>query len=816
MFKKITFLFTLLCVAQLFAGQNLIMNGDLDSTGKSFPSYWMFRNHSDGIVTPFNQGGPDNQPFIRIESKRAAFVVRQNGLELVPGGKYKLSAYIRSKGLKGKNSGVTIAGNSVGIKNLPENQPEWKFYEVEFTLDDGKNYKFDLMVDDEGGQLDVAQVRLIPISQDAVKGSKSQLENMDPTMVPLGLLNYIPAHKPELPFFLIGSFPGAPENWVGEFTIDGKKKIRIPLTDRRATLNLSAVALGKHRVDFVLRDTKSGKTLLSDRYDIRIVTVPQADPNGVKLNNLVVKLRDGVLRAGEKFKVINHRNGWVLFRFKSSAGSRPVLKLDGKLLFNSAFRGDYVIKQLDAGVYELSNCGGNAEVDIRLIPDIHIFPLGSTRVPGNEPYDWRFAKKYMLPALTTINEGGFSPAERQEVRDYGLKFLANFGVLNPKKPNDRQDLLDRMTKAKAIADDNYDGMTMDEVEYWDFPAINPYAWALKHFPSTQEKEIRSWIIGPPSQSYCNYISAAANASQGHGKILYEVYNRGQFTKGDADNYFRQISQHINFYRDITPGLFNNLCIILGNYSQAPMISLDQITHVDYRYYLDMQMNILANNPAADGLNGVGFWGCHNCDEEILRWSFALLKHYAIDGNKGMLSDKYGYSYHNRILKNGDFEDGLEGWSKTGNVTIASHEKYGSESQRRYGSVYKLGDKFAVLTRDAGPAAQLRQKLTGLTPGKKYCIFYMVADYDHILTGKNQPQRFKLNLDINNGDICRRSYFVDDRNRPNFKARVNSCKYVFVARGTEAEVVFTNANADIGSRLALNYIYVRPYFPTEEK
>ena len=88
---------------------------------------------------------------------------------------------------------------------------------------------------------------------------------------------------------------------------------------------------------------------------------------------------------------------------------------------------------------------------------------------------------------------------------------------------------------------------------------------------------------------------------------------------------------------------------------------------------------------------------------------------------------------------------------------------------------------------------------------------MVADYDDILNGVNRPRRHQLQLTVSGADIVRRSYFVDTRKRPKLKARVNSCKYVFRAEGTEAELVFSTRKAAPGTRLALNYITVRPYF-----
>ena len=116
-----------------------------------------------------------------------------------------------------------------------------------------------------------------------------------------------------------------------------------------------------------------------------------------------------------------------------------------------------------------------------------------------------------------------------------------------------------------------------------------------------------------------------------------------------------------------------------------------------------------------------------------------------------------------------------------------------------------------LDKAADGAGEVRQMLTGLTPGAKYSVFYMVADYDDILKGVNNPRRHPLELTISGAELCRQSYYVDDRNRPALKARVNSCKLVFEPAGTEAELVFSVKHAEPGTRIALNYITVRRYF-----
>lgn len=812
--KSVIFYLLLFMVSLTAAEKNLVMNGEFKMDGKVFPPFWMFRTHSPSQISGFASGGPDNKSFLRIEGKRAYAYVQQNNLVLVKGETYRISAKVRTKNLTGKNSGVTVhPGDGKGLMNLPENQSEWLYVEGGTTVPvDKQHYTVSIQVDAPDAVLDITELKLVPLSEKAAEKSKRQIENIHQALVPLFLLEHFDLKKSRAEFVWTGEMPGNAKNMSSlqcVFSLNGKN-ITVPFSTKKMVVDLKKLvsAPGQGVLKLGIKDKTSGKEVFSQQYKMRFISLPEMK-SGKKLNNLVSELFSGKVAAGKSVKIGNPRNGWLYIA--ASGNDSPLLTLNGKTVLEKDYPHHSTVRKVAAGEYTLKNCGSEVQITVRSIPDIHMFPLGSCRVPGNDAYDWEFAKKYMLPAFTTINVSGMTPAERAESARFGLLHIANFGVLNPAKPNDRDDLLRRMNEFKDFKSPMFDGMSMDEVEYWDAPAVSPYTWALKNFANPGNKEIRSWVIGPPSVSYADYISTGCNVSGGWGRILYEVYNRQQFTEAESKAYIRQTAQHIGSYRDIAPQLLNNISVILGNFSQPPMLSLDQIPYTDYKYYLDMQMFEIANDPLFDGLGGIGFWGSHSCDEEMLRWCFALLKHYAIDGNKNMLSGKYGFKFLPGIVKNGDFEEGLEHWQVKGDVATGYKKGYGVKMQNRYGSNFEIGDRFAVITRKEGEASEIRQKLTGLTPGKKYTIFYMVADYDDILTGKNDSRRHQLSLNVENSNIVRKSYFVDDRKGTKYKVRMNSCKYVFVPKGESVELVFSNRKAKPGTRLALNYISVRPYF-----
>ena len=69
------------------------------------------------------------------------------------------------------------------------------------------------------------------------------------------------------------------------------------------------------------------------------------------------------------------------------------------------------------------------------------------------------------------------------------------------------------------------------------------------------------------------------------------------------------------------------------FMSAPPLTLNAEPGVDYKVYLDMQMHLLANDPVLFGLYGIQWYHNGYVDEEILRWSAKLFRHYGIEGRK---------------------------------------------------------------------------------------------------------------------------------------------------------------------------------------
>jgi hypothetical protein len=401
----------------------------------------------------------------------------------------------------------------------------------------------------------------------------------------------------------------------------------------------------------------------------------------------------------------------------------------------------------------------------------------------------------------------------------GLKWLANVGTTNPK---DAADLVKRMTKNAGMTAAWYDGFTCDE-QFFSRPSLVHYTEALRLYKNPENRLIYTWIVGKPGLPgiHSDFISASLNASRGQGRLLFEAYCHSRPSEADAISYLNDrvvdtMAQFNTYYPDAVLGSG----MLFGNFNQIPIISLDVNPEVDYKYYLDMQLNLIANNPVFKDLGITGYWGSYYDDEELYRWSFRLLRHYCVEGKTDMLSKKFGYAYAPGHLKNCDFIDGLKDWktSSTKSLRSGRFSGYGKSSQGRWGAAGGTGDKFCIFTRGKDEPSTLTQSATGLTPGKVYTLQFVTSDYNNMKAGKFDPKQLGLDAVLGEGAeiIPEKSYvFVDKRNsgkqKNNGKVRINLHHIRFTAMEPSFTITFTDAIAAPGTEIALNYVMLKPYF-----
>ena len=280
---------------------------------------------------------------------------------------------------------------------------------------------------------------------------------------------------------------------------------------------------------------------------------------------------------------------------------------------------------------------GGGRLLVRAIAEIFNYPAcAHSQVPQNGKYDWDFHVKHIFPAVTTLNGGRVPDEHLPELKERGLLWLANLGTVNPK---DADDLLARMAKSPGFSNPMYDGVTCDE-QFFGQANLSHYTEALWAYDNPSQRLLYTWIVGKPGLvgAHNDFMSASFNASRGRGRLLFEAYCHSRPDEKDASDYLlNRLVDTMDSFKQFFPNAAAGTGMILGNFNQIPIISLDVNPEVDYKYYLDMQVNLIANHPSFRDLATTGYWGSYYDDEELYRWSFAIMRHYCVEGNTGMLS-----------------------------------------------------------------------------------------------------------------------------------------------------------------------------------
>jgi len=723
--------------------------------------------------------------------------------------------------------------NDVGLNALPADS-EWIFLEKTFTLfpSKDKEYGLAMFAVDLTGEIAFAEVKLEAVSEEARKGSTSQMAFVAGSrLIPFQpLLNKIPLANPELTFKFYGALPEKQDAYECLVTVGGSPlpRQKVPLQAGKVCVKLAGVPCGDYSLEAVLRHRVTHAEVLGVCYPISLVDLPSIDRRAIKpLNNLVSELLSQPVASppeAQTFSFVNPRDGWV-FVALTGAAPKPGLKVmldgTGAAITATADRLE-AFRELAMGAHRVTVSGGasGARLLVRSIPEIFDYPpCANSQVDENGPYDWAFMKKHVLGAVTTLNGGALPGDALPEAKARGLKWLANFNVA----PVDDPDLVrERMERHAGLTQPQYDGFTSDEL-FFGRTTIDNYTRALWRLRNPEDRLIYSWIVGKPSVAslHTDFMSACLNASRGRGRLLFEAYCHPQADEKAAAAYLdNMIGETMRRFNAFFPNAAAGTGIIFGNFNQIPVISLEHDPAVDFKYYLDMQVNLIANSPDFKGLATTGYWGTYYGDEELARWSFKLMRHYAVDGNREMLSTRYGFTYHPGFLANGDFADGLTGWTLSpaaaGSIRPETLAGYGKNSQGRWGAG-RAGDTVCVMVRQPAATNRISQTAHGLSVGKAYCLQFVDADRKDVTGRKDNPRRYGIDVELEGVERIGGKSFVhiDKRKAGRYEhndnvGKINLNRIVFRAASPTQVIAFSDGQANPGEELALNFIQLKPY------
>jgi hypothetical protein len=810
-------------------GENILLNGRFDADQVEYPPYWIL-GHGGDACECLPDKGPNGTPLIRFKSGGSENVAQlfQGGLRIATNGLYRVRLKYRCQGLKCKSVKVgLIAGNwhTESLHQLPIGKDEWQACDVIVQTPfygPANVHKFIINVSGlESGSIDFADASLSPSDEKTASmtlTSSLVVAAKELRLVPLApRLNEILRSKPEIAFRAFGEVPSGvgEERCVLAFDFGNGRTFRIPMT--RETVRVKVPADTPKGLLSAQVMAPDGSCLFQRTYDYSFAPDVKSGP-GVKLNNLVCELvNEPVSKGVSSFSFGFGRRSWY---FISAPGSA---RIDGAEVIPSVSQTHETLRLLPAGdhVLKIDSPVAGRVVVRRIIEVFNYFFCYNPYVEQNGKYDLAWHRRHCWNSVTTFNSWRIKPDEVAAAEADGKLALGNMITRNLANYDD---LLNRLAKYPVMAGGHYSGATADEQYLYQSDVMNRYLKSFWRYRSPLGRPLYTWAVGLPAVDGVDHdlLSAAVNGNGGTGKVLYEMYCGTKPNEAEARAYLEdRMHSTVRKYREFCPHIDSRLGIIFGNFVQVPILSLAHNPEVDYKYYLDMQWNMLANDPDFSDVGCAGYWGSYSADEEMARWSYMLTRHYCIEGKKTMLSGEYGLRHNPGLLLDGDFLNGFASWKTHGPVEIDRQRGMSVKCHGRWGGKGGAGDSFARFAASSAGEARIMQRVVGLIPDRHYQLRFASVDIARLRTGKSiGPEDHRdLGISVSLGDGAERvenlSWRHERRNwwsgKP-FPTYVNYDRIVFRATASETEIALGNVNVRDGDMIGVNYVSVLPYIP----
>lgn len=814
--------------ARVSVGENILLNGRLEADQLPFPQYW---NAREGTVRYLRDGGPDGLAAIRIAPGRRTEVgVSQMGLQTASNGLYRIRLRYRAQDAAFDKCQIGIAVGRWELFDgidLPGGTCGWRTIEGTVKAIDypkaNTHFLVFYTIGLSSGLVEFADVQLSPADErTARQTSTSSLVAAARTirLVPIApRLDEIHAGERTVEFRFFGTMPdGVSEgDCVAVFDFGNAGMVELPI--RRDPIRL-AVPVGTSGGDMTAKVVvkSTGEELFRRVFPYGFKAALRTPVAGRRLNGLCTEIcRKKLLPGRHALSIGCERRAW---HYISAPG---VVSLDGKVIVDGTFPRHETFRELGPGDHDLDlDLPDGGEVIVRRVSEIFNFCSGvNNPIAGYGVFDWEFTKRHVVGAVTTHN------CPRLKSQNDELKRLGGLVLWQFKSSNiaSGDDFIGRAEKSWGLRPGtNYDGVTADEQYLAQSDMMTRFAdglWRMHGNACTREKRIYSWFVGNPAVDGVDHdaLAAAVNATEGKGKALYEMYFPTRETETEARAYIAaRMHETLTKYDRFCPGILPRLGFVFGNFNTTTFITLWSHPQVDYKYYLDMQWNALANDPAFDGIGATGYWGSHDADEELHRWSFLLARHYVVEGRTDMLSAAYGLKY-NGLVADGDFAEGLGRWTASPGVEPMTIEGLGGLSQSRWGGNDGNGDTCAAFpVKAADTASSVSQRLRGLVPGRWYRLTFCSFNVADMVARRTDKYLHGVIADIGQGAVRDPSRsWTDFENSARGSqnggaARANLHVVTFRATADETVLAISDAKAKAGDRLGVNFVSVNPYIP----
>lgn len=575
------------------------------------------------------------------------------------------------------------------------------------------------------------------------------------------------------------------------------------------------------------------------------------------LNNLVAELlnvKTSQAEAHKEYTFRNPRNGWVFISSTASVQGtdKVVVSIDSTaeeraVIVHTKDKDEKnleAMRHLPAGTHKLYvRCERSARhtaLIVRAIPELMVAGLGYHQLPFLRSFGHYNAEHLqrvgILDNINVIVERTAVAENASYVkawRSQGKKLVVRYGMWPLwQKRATAQETFKAWTECRGLASNDYDGIIVDEFSGFGHGGVGSYplySEAIKRI--AQDPKFKAKVFYPYCipMYYGNFSMSFLKTVLDSGyKWAEEKYLVEQATEDAARDYMDlRLKQNLLRYHKTFPGCARHMITTLG-FMSAPPETLNINPAADFKVYMDMQMHLLSNDPLFFGLYGIQWYHNGYVDEEDLRWSAKLFRHYGIEGRKERLtSDPYTLPH----IRNPDFDQGGTGWTlypaEEGSISVVQSAGYGILQTRCRGGNEQAGNNFLLTRRSAKAPNRFVQKIRKLTPGRHYSLKMFTADYDELKKGKSTQSKHHINIKIDGIELIPENRFhelfasgraghVYGLFRDGNHLYITYHRLVFRAKGTEAQLTISDwerqeePGGQIGQRLMHNFIEVQPY------
>ncbi len=560
------------------------------------------------------------------------------------------------------------------------------------------------------------------------------------------------------------------------------------------------------------------------------VVLPTGKQRIRRLNNVTCDLWSPNLPGpGDQSEIefMNPRDGWCLFRVSGDAGAKLDNEEQPLVVSKAGEKPAEIMRHLPAGRHSLRIDGAPEAFVVRSIPELFSHELtGAPRDQLNmPPYD--FIEQYVIPHLNTFAIGGdhvthplvrkWRPSGR---RFFTAKLLPHFRAT---KPLTVEDLVKFISGTSGFASPLCSGVIGDEFMNSE-PVDIVYADAMQRITAVPEFKDKQFY------GYANHLYSGPE-----GRELVQAFvdtgstiawKRYLITQPDEPAARKFLHEELVLkarqYRKLCPGALEQITVCFGYFSAPARAMMQARPWVDYKSYLDMQVNIVANDPAFLGTKGLMSYHSSYADEEIIRWMPQLFRHYGIEGKTERFTDARYVSPH---LINGDFVDAMDGWS----VEPAEKDSMRPVVRLGFGALQErvagTGDTALLMVRSAEQPNVLTQEIKNLQPGSLYAFRMFSGDFKDMSREEKHTVNIKLdNVTMIPGGsytpVLRYQFGVSPLSeKTNFW--MNYYSLIFRAKDSTAKLTISDwANekepgGPVGQQLMFNFAQVHPYHPMGE-